>query len=196
MGVRYLLCSNWWDKSTDAEVQEFVTGVLWNLFPCDVIKTTINQGALLALINTVNVPVILDGIALFHFDDHKIKFQTLLVLSNMTGCQLHRGGSEEAMWPCEVLVNSLLYGIHTSVSTYGYNTKIVVSCICTPMEPVQWPSGPAAGPELTGCLTRKRLSQQGLGSRMSGEKEKEEDTRGSVGWSWSYPKTAKVLQRV
>ncbi|XP_031446694.1 plakophilin-4 isoform X2 [Phasianus colchicus] len=121
-------------KSIDAEIKELVTGVLWNLSSCDAVKMTIIRDALSTLTNTVIVPHSGWNSASFD-DDHKIKFQTSLVLRNTTGClrNLSSAGEEarKQMRSCEGLVDSLLYVIHTCVNTSDYDSKTVENCVCT-----------------------------------------------------------------
>ncbi|NWU65892.1 PKP4 protein, partial [Pterocles burchelli] len=121
-------------KSADAEIKELVTGVLWNLSSCDAVKMTIIRDALSTLTNTVIVPHSGWNSSSFD-DDHKIKFQTSLVLRNTTGClrNLSSAGEEarKQMRSCEGLVDSLLYVIHTCVNTSEYDSKTVENCVCT-----------------------------------------------------------------
>ncbi|KAM7016908.1 plakophilin-4 isoform 1-T1 [Passerculus sandwichensis] len=121
-------------KSVDGEVKELVTGVLWNLSSCDAVKMTIIRDALSTLTNTVIVPHSGWNSSSFD-DDHKIKFQTSLVLRNTTGClrNLSSAGEEarKQMRSCEGLVDSLLYVIHTCVNTSDYDSKTVENCVCT-----------------------------------------------------------------
>uniref|UniRef100_A0A8D2MT08 Plakophilin 4 n=1 Tax=Zonotrichia albicollis TaxID=44394 RepID=A0A8D2MT08_ZONAL len=121
-------------KSVDAEVKELVTGVLWNLSSCDAVKMTIIRDALSTLTNTVIVPHSGWNSSSFD-DDHKIKFQTSLVLRNTTGClrNLSSAGEEarKQMRSCEGLVDSLLHVIHTCVNTSDYDSKTVENCVCT-----------------------------------------------------------------
>ncbi|XP_017591505.1 PREDICTED: plakophilin-4 [Corvus brachyrhynchos] len=121
-------------KSVDAEVKELVTGVLWNLSSCDAVKMTIIRDALSTLTNTVIVPHSGWNSSSFD-DDHKMKFQTSLVLRNTTGClrNLSSAGEEarKQMRSCEGLVDSLLYVIHTCVNTSDYDSKTVENCVCT-----------------------------------------------------------------
>uniref|UniRef100_A0A7M4EP69 Plakophilin 4 n=1 Tax=Crocodylus porosus TaxID=8502 RepID=A0A7M4EP69_CROPO len=121
-------------KSVDAEIKELVTGVLWNLSSCDAVKMTIIRDALSTLTNTVIVPHSGWNNSAFD-DDHKIKFQTSLVLRNTTGClrNLSSAGEEarKQMRSCEGLVDSLLYVIHTCVNTSDYDSKTVENCVCT-----------------------------------------------------------------
>ncbi|KAM6079271.1 plakophilin-4 isoform 3-T3 [Theristicus caerulescens] len=121
-------------KSVDAEIKELVTGVLWNLSSCDAVKMTIIRDALSTLTNTVIVPHSGWNSSSFD-DDHKMKFQTSLVLRNTTGClrNLSSAGEEarKQMRSCEGLVDSLLYVIHTCVNTSDYDSKTVENCVCT-----------------------------------------------------------------
>ncbi|XP_010227077.1 PREDICTED: catenin delta-2-like, partial [Tinamus guttatus] len=72
-------------KTTDLEIRELVTGVLWNLSSCDALKMPIIQDALAVLTNAVIIP---------HSgwensplqDDHKIQLHSSQVLRNATGC--------------------------------------------------------------------------------------------------------------
>ncbi|XP_030885759.1 plakophilin-4 [Leptonychotes weddellii] len=108
--------------------------VLWNLSSCDAVKMTIIRDALSTLTNTVIVPHSGWNNSSFD-DDHKIKFQTSLVLRNTTGClrNLSSAGEEarKQMRSCEGLVDSLLYVIHTCVNTSDYDSKTVENCVCT-----------------------------------------------------------------
>ncbi|XP_009883765.1 PREDICTED: plakophilin-4 isoform X2 [Charadrius vociferus] len=121
-------------KSVDAEIKELVTGVLWNLSSCDAVKMTIIRDALSTLTNAVIVPHSGWNTSSFD-DDHKMKFQTSLVLRNTTGClrNLSSAGEEarKQMRSCEGLVDSLLYVIHTCVNTSDYDSKTVENCVCT-----------------------------------------------------------------
>ncbi|NXL86844.1 PKP4 protein, partial [Alectura lathami] len=121
-------------KSVDADIKELVTGVLWNLSSCDAVKMTIIRDALSTLTSTVVVPHSGWNSSSFD-DDHKMKFQTSLVLRNTTGClrNLSSAGEEarKQMRSCEGLVDSLLYVIHTCVNTSDYDSKTVENCVCT-----------------------------------------------------------------
>ncbi|XP_053327848.1 plakophilin-4 isoform X2 [Spea bombifrons] len=121
-------------KTSDQEVRELVTGVLWNLSSCDAVKMTIIRDALSPLTNTVIIPH--SGLNNSSFDDdHKIKFQSSLVLRNTTGCMrnLSSAGEEarKQMRYCEGLVDSLLFVIQTCVNTSDFDSKTVENCVCT-----------------------------------------------------------------
>ncbi|XP_013374165.1 PREDICTED: plakophilin-4 isoform X3 [Chinchilla lanigera] len=120
--------------TSDTSLWEISAGVLWNLSSCDAVKMTIIRDALSTLTNTVIVPHSGWNNSSFD-DDHKIKFQTSLVLRNTTGClrNLSSAGEEarKQMRSCEGLVDSLLYVIHTCVNTSDYDSKTVENCVCT-----------------------------------------------------------------
>lgn len=61
------------------------TGVLWNLSSCDAVKMTIIRDALTTLTNTVVIPHS-GWSSVSHRDEHKVKFQSSLLLRNTTGC--------------------------------------------------------------------------------------------------------------
>ncbi|XP_073490213.1 plakophilin-4 isoform X4 [Aquarana catesbeiana] len=121
-------------KTSDQEIRELVTGVLWNLSSCDAVKMTIIRDALSPLTNTVIVPH--SGLNNSSFDDdHKVKFQSSAVLRNTTGCMrnLSSAGEEarKQMRYCEGLVDSLLFVIQTCVNTSDFDSKTVENCVCT-----------------------------------------------------------------
>lgn len=62
-----------------------LTGVLWNLSSCDAAKMTIIRDALTTLTNTVVIPHS-GWSSVSHRDEHKVKFQSSLLLRNTTGC--------------------------------------------------------------------------------------------------------------
>ncbi|CDQ99057.1 unnamed protein product [Oncorhynchus mykiss] len=72
-------------KTTDNEVRELVTGVLWNLSSCDAVKMTIIRDALSTLTNTVVIPH--SGWSSSNYrEETKLKFHSSLLLRNTTGC--------------------------------------------------------------------------------------------------------------
>lgn len=60
-------------------------GVLWNLSSCDAVKMTIIRDALSTLTNTVIIPHS-GWSSVSHRDEHKVKFQSSVLLRNTTGC--------------------------------------------------------------------------------------------------------------
>uniref|UniRef100_A0A8D3CN29 Plakophilin 4 n=1 Tax=Scophthalmus maximus TaxID=52904 RepID=A0A8D3CN29_SCOMX len=121
-------------KTTDNEVRELVTGVLWNLSSCDAVKMTIIRDALTTLINTVVIPHS-GWSSASHHEEHKVKFQSSLLLRNTTGClrNLSSAGEEarSQLRCCEGLVDSLLHVLRACVNTSDYDSKIVENSICT-----------------------------------------------------------------
>lgn len=121
-------------KTTDGEVRELVTGVLWNLSSCDAVKMTIVRDALSVLTNAVIIPHSGWG-GVPQREDHKLKLHTSLVLRNTTGClrNLSSAGEEarRQMRSCEGLIDSLLYVIKTCINTSDYDSKVVENCVCT-----------------------------------------------------------------
>ncbi|XP_045916672.1 plakophilin-4-like isoform X1 [Micropterus dolomieu] len=121
-------------KTTDNEVRELVTGVLWNLSSCDAVKMTIIRDALTTLTNTVVIPHS-GWSSVSHRDEHKVKFQSSLLLRNTTGClrNLSSAGEEarSQLRCCEGLVDSLLHVLKACVNTSDYDSKIVENSVCT-----------------------------------------------------------------
>ncbi|XP_034034861.1 plakophilin-4-like isoform X1 [Thalassophryne amazonica] len=121
-------------KTTDNEVRELVTGVLWNLSSCDAVKMTIIRDALTTLTNTVVIPHS-GWSSVSHRDEHKIKFQSSLLLRNTTGCLRNLSSAGEdarsQLRCCEGLVDSLLHVLKACVNTSDYDSKIVENSVCT-----------------------------------------------------------------
>ncbi|KAL1021880.1 hypothetical protein UPYG_G00019240 [Umbra pygmaea] len=121
-------------KTTDNEVRELVTGVLWNLSSCDAVKMTIIRDALSTLTNTVVIPH--SGWSSSSYrDETKLKFHSSLLLRNTTGClrNLSSAGEEarSQLRCCEGLVDSLLHVLKACVNTSDFDSKIVENCVCT-----------------------------------------------------------------
>lgn len=60
-------------------------GVLWNLSSCDAVKMTIIRDALTTLTNTVVIPHS-GWSSVSQRDDHRVRFQSSMLLRNTTGC--------------------------------------------------------------------------------------------------------------
>uniref|UniRef100_A0A672QH27 Catenin delta-2-like n=1 Tax=Sinocyclocheilus grahami TaxID=75366 RepID=A0A672QH27_SINGR len=120
-------------KTTDVEIRELLTGVLWNLSSCDALKMPIIQDALAVLTNTVIIP---------HSgwdtspqqDDRKLHLHSSQVLRNATGCLRNvSSAGEEArrrMRECEGLTDALLYVIQTALGTSEIDSKTIENCVC------------------------------------------------------------------
>ncbi|XP_053322270.1 catenin delta-2 isoform X1 [Spea bombifrons] len=120
-------------KTTDLEIRELVTGVLWNLSSCDALKMPIIQDALAVLTNAVIIPhsgwenTILQ-------DDRKIQLHSSQVLRNATGCLRNvSSAGEEArrrMRECDGLTDALLYVIQSALGSSEIDSKTVENCVC------------------------------------------------------------------
>uniref|UniRef100_A0A671MQF9 Catenin delta-2-like n=1 Tax=Sinocyclocheilus anshuiensis TaxID=1608454 RepID=A0A671MQF9_9TELE len=120
-------------KTTDVEIRELLTGVLWNLSSCDALKMPIIQDALAVLTNTVIIPH--SGWDTSpHQDDHKLHLHFSQVLRNATGCLRNvSSAGEEArrrMRECEGLTDALLYVIQTALGTSEIDSKTIENCVC------------------------------------------------------------------
>ena len=82
--IKNLLCSYESDKNIVTSSLA-PAGVLWNLSSCDAVKMTIIRDALSTLTNTVVIPHS-GWSSVSHRDEHKVKFQSSLLLRNTTGC--------------------------------------------------------------------------------------------------------------
>nr|XP_044988244.1 catenin delta-2 isoform X4 [Jaculus jaculus] len=120
-------------KTTDLEIRELVTGVLWNLSSCDALKMPIIQDALAVLTNAVIIP---------HSgwensplqDDRKLQLHSSQVLRNATGCLRNvSSAGEEArrrMRECDGLTDALLYVIQSALGSSEIDGKTVENCVC------------------------------------------------------------------
>ncbi|XP_056600166.1 catenin delta-2b isoform X1 [Triplophysa dalaica] len=120
-------------KTTDVEIRELLTGVLWNLSSCDALKMPIIQDALAVLTNTVIIPH--SGWDTSpHQDDRKLLLHSSQVLRNATGCLRNvSSAGEEArrrMRECEGLTDALLYVIQTALGTSEIDSKTIENCVC------------------------------------------------------------------
>nr|XP_041570174.1 catenin delta-2 isoform X3 [Taeniopygia guttata] len=120
-------------KTTDLEIRELVTGVLWNLSSCDALKMPIIQDALAVLTNAVIIPHSgWENSSLQ--DDHKIQLHSSQVLRNATGCLRNvSSAGEEArrrMRECDGLTDALLYVIQSALGSSEIDSKTVENCVC------------------------------------------------------------------
>ncbi|XP_074918783.1 catenin delta-2 isoform X3 [Chelonoidis abingdonii] len=120
-------------KTTDLEIRELVTGVLWNLSSCDALKMPIIQDALAVLTNAVIIPHSgWDNSPLQ--DDHKIQLHSSQVLRNATGCLRNvSSAGEEArrrMRECDGLTDALLYVTQSALGSSEIDSKTVENCVC------------------------------------------------------------------
>ncbi|XP_040924025.1 catenin delta-2-like isoform X2 [Betta splendens] len=73
-------------KTTDVEIRELLTGVLWNLSSCDALKMPIIQDALAVLTNAVIIPHSGWDTSPHTQEDRKLHLHSSQVLRNATGC--------------------------------------------------------------------------------------------------------------
>ncbi|XP_046689588.1 catenin delta-2 isoform X3 [Silurus meridionalis] len=120
-------------KTSDVDIRELVTGVLWNLSSCDALKMPIIQDALAVLTNTVIIPLSAWDVSP-HQEDRKLQMHTSLVLRNATGCLRNvSSAGEEArrrMRECEGLTDALLFVIQTALGSSEIDSKTIENCVC------------------------------------------------------------------
>ncbi|XP_046884214.1 LOW QUALITY PROTEIN: catenin delta-2b [Hypomesus transpacificus] len=120
-------------KTTDVEIRELLTGVLWNLSSCDALKMPIIQDALAVLTNAVIIPH--SGWDTSpHQEDRKLHLHSSQVLRNATGCLRNvSSAGEEArrrMRECEGLTDALLNVIQTALGSSEIDSKTIENCVC------------------------------------------------------------------
>ncbi|XP_031759545.1 transcription factor E2F7 isoform X12 [Xenopus tropicalis] len=120
-------------KTTDLEIRELVTGVLWNLSSCDALKMPIIQDALAVLTNAVIIPHSGWENSILQ-DDRKVQLHSSQVLRNATGCLRNvSSAGEEArrrMRECDGLTDALLYVIQSALGSSDIDSKTVENCVC------------------------------------------------------------------
>ncbi|KAM8839248.1 catenin delta-2b isoform 3-T3 [Synchiropus picturatus] len=121
-------------KTTDVEIRELLTGVLWNLSSCDALKMPIIQDALAVLTNAVIIPHSGWDTSPNTQEDRKPHLHSSQVLRNATGCLRNvSSAGEEArrrMRECEGLTDALLYVIQTALGSSEIDSKTVENCVC------------------------------------------------------------------
>ncbi|CAN2389179.1 dendritic spine morphogenesis [Pristimantis euphronides] len=120
-------------KTSDLEIRELVTGVLWNLSSCDALKMPIIQDALAVLTNAVIIPNSGWENSILQ-DDRKVQLHSSQVLRNATGCLRNvSSAGEEArrrMRECDGLTDALLYVIQYALGSTEIDSKTVENCVC------------------------------------------------------------------
>ncbi|XP_063075091.1 catenin delta-2b isoform X2 [Engraulis encrasicolus] len=168
-------------KTTDVEIRELLTGVLWNLSSCDALKMPIIQDALAVLTNTVIIPHSgWDNSP--HQDDRKLHLHSSQVLRNATGCLRNvSSAGEEArrrMRECEGLTDALLYVIQTALGSSEIDSKTIENCVCILRNlsyrlAVETTQGQQLGSEdLDGVLCGEASGKDGESSGCWGKKKK------------------------
>ncbi|CAG10900.1 unnamed protein product, partial [Tetraodon nigroviridis] len=92
-------------KTTDVEIRELLTGVLWNLSSCDALKMPIIQDALAVLTNAVIIPHSGWDTSPHAQEDRKLHLHSSQVLRNATGCLRagYRGGDKHSKYSSTTL---------------------------------------------------------------------------------------------
>ncbi|XP_058878176.1 catenin delta-2-like isoform X3 [Acipenser ruthenus] len=120
-------------KTSDLEIRELVTGVLWNLSSCDALKMPIIQDALAVLTNSVIIPHS-GWDTTPHQEDRKLQLHSSQVLRNATGCLRNvSSAGEEArrrMRECDGLTDALLYVIQSALGSSEIDSKTIENCVC------------------------------------------------------------------
>lgn len=117
-------------KTTDNEVKELVTSVLWNLSSCDDLKRIIIDEALLVLVNIVIIPHSgWDPNGSSGSDTH-----WTTVLRNSSGIlrNISSAGDygRKKLRECEGLADSVLYLVKKAIEKAYIDNKSVENCVC------------------------------------------------------------------
>merc|ERR1719433_2378757 len=116
-------------KTTDNEVKELVTGVLWNLSSCDDLKRTIIDEALLVLVNIVIIPH--SG-----WDPNGSGNDThwTTVLRNSSGILRNVSSAgdyaRKKLRESDGLVDSLIYLVRSAIERANIDNKSVENAVC------------------------------------------------------------------
>eukprot|EP00093_Oithona_nana_P014947 14947.XXX_79435_75229_1 [CDS] Oithona nana genome sequencing. len=116
-------------KTTDNEVKELVSGVLWNLSSCDDLKRTIIDEALLVLVNIVIIPH--SGWAP-NGPGNDTHWTTVLRNSSGILRNVSSAGDygRKKLRECEGLVDSVLYLVKKAIEKAYIDNKSVENCVC------------------------------------------------------------------
>lgn len=123
-------------KTTDNEVKELVTGVLWNLSSCDDLKRAIIDEALLVLINIVRNPIVIIPHSGWDPNGQGSGGEThwTTVFRNSSGIlrNISSAGDygRKKLRECEGLVDSVLYLVKKAIEKANIDNKSVENCVC------------------------------------------------------------------
>ncbi|XP_078681937.1 catenin delta-2-like isoform X1 [Branchiostoma floridae x Branchiostoma belcheri] len=120
-------------KTPDTEVQELVTGVLWNLSSHPPLKQAVIDDALAVLTNRIIIPH--SGWEASPDADSKPRdIQWSVVFRNATGClrNVSSAGPDarRKMRECDGLVDALLHVLQTAIGKNDMDNKSVENCMC------------------------------------------------------------------
>ncbi|KAM4026619.1 catenin delta-2 isoform 2-T4 [Anomaloglossus baeobatrachus] len=186
-------------KTTDLEIRELVTGVLWNLSSCDALKMPIIQDALAVLTNAVIIPHSGWENSILQ-DDRKIQLHSSQVLRNATGCLRNvSSAGEEArrrMRECDGLTDALLFVIQSALGSNEIDSKTVENCVCIMRNlsyrlAAETSQGQQIGTdELDGLLCGDTNSKDTESSGCWGKKKKKKKSLDQWGGTGPFPECA------
>ncbi|XP_075219493.1 catenin delta-2-like isoform X2 [Lycorma delicatula] len=125
-GIPFLM--NLLRKSTDADVKELVTGVLWNLSSCEDLKKSIIDDGLSMVVNHIIIPHSgWDPTSSGETCWSTVFKNTSGVLRNVSSAGEY---ARKKLRECEGLVDSLLYVVRSAIEKSNIGNKSVENCVC------------------------------------------------------------------
>ncbi|XP_046743496.1 catenin delta-2 isoform X2 [Diprion similis] len=116
-------------RTSDADVKELVTGVLWNLSSCEDLKRSIIDDGVTMVVNNIIIPH--SG-----WDPNSTSGETCwsTVFRNASGVLRNVSSAGEyarkKLRECEGLVDALLYVVRSAIEKSNIGNKIVENCVC------------------------------------------------------------------
>ncbi|XP_034175769.1 adherens junction protein p120 isoform X2 [Osmia lignaria lignaria] len=116
-------------RTSDADVKELVTGVLWNLSSCEDLKKSIIDDGVTMVVNNIIIPH--SG-----WDPSSSSGETCwsTVFRNASGVLRNVSSAGEyarkKLRECEGLVDALLYVVRSAIEKSNIGNKIVENCVC------------------------------------------------------------------
>lgn len=116
-------------KTSDAEIKELVTGVLWNLSSCEDLKKAIIDDGVTLVVNNIIIPH--SG-----WDPSASNGETCwsTVFRNASGVLRNISSAGEyarkKLRECDGLVDALLYVVRSAIEKSNIGNKIVENCVC------------------------------------------------------------------
>ncbi|XP_074115371.1 adherens junction protein p120 isoform X1 [Cotesia typhae] len=116
-------------KTSDAEIKELVTGVLWNLSSCEDLKKAIIDDGVTLVVNNIIIPH--SG-----WDPSASNGETCwsTVFRNASGVLRNISSAGEyarkKLRECDGLVDALLYVVRCAIEKSNIGNKIVENCVC------------------------------------------------------------------
>ncbi|XP_063986606.1 catenin delta-2 isoform X1 [Diachasmimorpha longicaudata] len=116
-------------RTSDADVKELVTGVLWNLSSCEDLKKAIIDDGVTLVVNNIIIPH--SG-----WDPSASNGETCwsTVFRNASGVLRNVSSAGEyarkKLRECEGLVDALLYVVRSAIEKSNIGNKIVENCVC------------------------------------------------------------------